>query len=421
MKVKDTYFTDDSGEPLFWLADTAWNTALRSDEDDWRKYLAVRAEQGFTVIQFVATQWRGCTQPLHGLIFEEKDGRFQINHRALAKIGRFIELINEYKMVAAPVMLWAWGKEDPGQTLSESSAVEICREMVKQWQKYEVVWFLAGDGNYTSDEVSGRWCRIGRQVFNDYPDAVATMHPCGVNWIGDIFADEPWFSFVGIQSGHGDSADHLKWLLNGPYANEWKKIKMPFINMEPNYEEHPAYHSGAFFTDYHVRRASYWSLLSAPTAGVSYGHNAIWPWNSVSGGDAEGHHFKTPIAAWHERLKTSGTDSMTIMKKIFSKIPWFNLLPAPSLLEWQPGNSNIDNFVSIAADREMNIIVVYSPCGGMVQLKNDFPLHDKKLFWVNPRNGLWAQIKQKFIEPSDIYCFNSPDDNDWLLVIRKET
>jgi len=53
------YLIHEDGTPFFWLADTAWNGVIKSTLDEWREYLSFRRRQGFTVIQFVLTHWRG--------------------------------------------------------------------------------------------------------------------------------------------------------------------------------------------------------------------------------------------------------------------------------------------------------------------------------------------------------------------------
>ncbi|MEZ4664190.1 MAG: DUF4038 domain-containing protein [Caldilineaceae bacterium] len=52
--------------------------------------------------------------------------------------------------------------------------------------------------------------------------------------------------------------------------------------MEPPYENHVAYQSGQPHDAHSVRRAMYWSLLNAPTAGVTYGGHGVWGWDDGS-------------------------------------------------------------------------------------------------------------------------------------------
>ena len=59
LKISDNrrYLTDENGDPFFYLGDTAWELFHRLDREEADYYLETRAEQGFTVIQAVATRY----------------------------------------------------------------------------------------------------------------------------------------------------------------------------------------------------------------------------------------------------------------------------------------------------------------------------------------------------------------------------
>ncbi|MBD3292812.1 MAG: DUF4038 domain-containing protein, partial [Armatimonadia bacterium] len=162
------YLERSDGTPLFWLADTAWNGALRATDDDWVQFLALRREQGFTAVQFVTTQWRGWPE---ARIFDDADG-LDVSLPAYQRLDRMLAMVNEHGLVAAPVMLWTLTESDPGQTLSEDNAVRLCRYMVARWGAYDVVWLLGGDGRY--QDTYERWRRIGRAVFGDHSERLVT-------------------------------------------------------------------------------------------------------------------------------------------------------------------------------------------------------------------------------------------------------
>src|SRR5690606_28082682 len=113
-------------------------------------------------------------------------------------------------------------------------------------------WFWGGDGLYHQDPKRWRW--IGAAVFGDaregYHDqserAVTTLHPGGGLWVAEEFRDEPWYDFVGYQSGHG--GESFRWIYDGPPSREWDKAwTKPVINLEPCYEEHLQYGSEKAF------------------------------------------------------------------------------------------------------------------------------------------------------------------------------
>jgi hypothetical protein len=329
MKTSHHHIIGTDGQPFFWLADTAWNLWCRGTPDEWDTYLAARKRQGFTAIQFVAGWWRGCSQPIHGKTFDVVDGELIFDEKALRSLDLLMQKIRDAGLVASPVMLWTLMNYDPGQVLSEEQCIEVGRRLLERYDADNVVWLLGGDGNYTAPQVEARWKRIGRAVFADQPDAMATLHPCGVTWVGDAFAAEPWYRLATIQSGHGARENNLRFLVSGDYASAWTRLDMPFINLEPNYENARSYGDRKHLTAYHVRRASHWSLLVAPPAGVTFGINSIWIWASSPNETAERHENAWVGQPWHQELDTPGARSMTVLRAFFESLPWTRLKPAP--------------------------------------------------------------------------------------------
>ncbi len=410
-------FAHADGTPLFWLADTAWNGVIRSREPDWRRYLQTRREQGFTVIQFVATQWRGCTRDPLGETAYAGTERITLNPGFFQRLDPKVAAIGAAGLVAAPVMLWSIGEQDPGQALAEADAVRLARYLAARWGAYPVAWMLAGDGEYRGERAE-RWRRIGRAVFGDRHDNPVTMHPGGQRWVGDEFRREPWFDFIGYQSGHGSSPEHLRWLVAGPPATDWRNDPpRPVVNLEPNYEAHPSYHIARHFTDHEVRRAAYWSLLVAPPAGVTYGHNAIWTWPEQPE-VPEGHPKLGTVEPWHAGLNTPGVRSMTVLRRFFESLPrpWAQLRPAPDLLAEQPGDRDPEHFVAAALTEGGDLAVAYLPVGGAVRVRSEALPRPATARWFDPRTGAWTAAGMAG-GPEGPHHFTAPGDDDWVLCV----
>ncbi len=410
LKLSDNrrYLTQDEGTPFFWLADTAWNGVLRADPDDWHRYLQMRQNQHFTVIQFVATQWRGSTtDPTGNTAFSTTDP-IQINPTFFQRLDNKVQAINHYGMLACPVMLWANLPEDPGLLLSKEGCIVLARYQQARWGAYQVAWILGGDSRYEKGQ-SQRWKEVGRAVFDQPYRRLVTMHPVGANWSPAEFRGESWFDIIGYQSGHSESDEHRQWLTTGPPSSDWQtEPPHPIINLEPNYEYHPSYETGHFFTDHDIRRTAYWSLLVSPTAGITFGHNSIWVWREDEG-EAEGHRLDN-VMPWYYGLETPGTESMTALKYIFMKFEWWTLLPAPELLAVQPGSKDVRWFIAVASNANRSEIIIYSPLGGTIAFKPEGLDNVRKSRWINPRTGI-ANGFVEIVQPE----FQTPDQQDWVL------
>ena len=410
-------FVRANGEPWFWLADTAWNGVLRSTDEQWQRYLDTRQRQRFTAVQFVAGPWRGCSRPEIGQPWRLEEGHLVVDPDVFAKIDRKLAAVNEHGLVAAPVMLWAFDADDPGQNFSEEDALTLCRYLLARWGACDVVWLLGGDGNYTG-QAARRWQDLGQEVFADRPEQIVTLHPQGLHWYFEDYRDQPWLSFVSIQSGHGGADTDLNWLTTGPWATDWPGIERPMVNLEPNYEGAKDYHSDLVYDAYHVRRAAYWSLMTVPTAGITYGNNAIRIWPPKHAEQAEGHAESWRAEPWHTGLESEGITSMTVLRDILDRLPWPQLHPAPARLAFQPGREDPNRFIACAASADGECVVAYSPAGDAVTLTPDALAPHAKCQWVDPRDGHTQPA-----EPSATNTFPPPDsdaDRDWLLVARGE-
>ena len=323
------HFEHADGTPFLWLVDTAWNGALKSTRRDWERYLDNRAAKGFTGVQFVVTQWRTAYTNAEGQVAYTGSDKIAIRPELFRRIDQRVDAVGAKGLLAVPVLLWTLGQRqhNPGQ-LPESQAIRLARYMVARYGANHVAWFLPGDGNYFGERAD-RWKRIGRAVFDTGDHAPVFLHPQGMQWPYDAFLGERWLSAFGYQSGHGDDDRTLAWLHSGPPALKWsRKPIRPVINLEPPYEDHVAYQSRQRHTDYSVRRALYWSMLNAPTAGTSYGAHGVWSWESTPKEPQE--HGGTGVAKpWFEAMDLPGSFQLKHLSDLFTSLRWWQLRPDP--------------------------------------------------------------------------------------------
>jgi hypothetical protein len=422
--------------PFFWLGNTAWNAVMTAEEADWNAYLRLRRQQGFAAIQFVSTQFRALTVGQRGLTAFEGTERIRLRPEFFRRMDPKVDAINAHGMIAVPVALWAFGPGDPGQALAEADAIRLARYLLARWGAHQTIWILGSDGPFSGDDAE-RWRRIGRAAFGDRHDRLVTMLPRGLVWLGNEFRHEDWFDVAGYQSGHGDAPHDLRWLVLGPPARDWcTEPVRPSINLEPNFEGHLSYQGRTRFTDYHVRRAAYWSLLVAPPAGWIYANNPTWVWSEETT-VPEDHPHLGPVEPWREGLTTPGLRSMEVLRRLFDDLPWWRLRPAPELLTEQPGERDPRLFVAAARTVEGTLVLVYlpgaglsdaayltpawiarSPSGGHILRLDTSGLRRPAVArWCDPRNG--ARFDAARVTGA-IDTFVAPDNDDWLLLIEQE-
>ena len=405
------------GSPFFWTACTAWNGGLKSTEEEWDIYLQDRADNNYNVIQLVATQWRGGDANIHGQTAFEGSGRISVNPEFFQHLDKKVDKINEYGMVAAPVLLWALpfgtGRHlSPGYYLPHEEAILLAKYIVARYGGNQVVWFLGGDGRYV-DEYEQKWKNIGRSVFGEEHPGLVAQHPHGRSWIGDVYVKEDWLDIIGYQSSHSSEAPTVDWINKGPMAEEWSKMPpRPIMNLEPIYEE-----IRKNTTARDVRNASYWSLFATPISGITYGANGIWPW--LRDGEKILNHGDAPwTSTWHESLTLPGGIQIGYLSEFIQKYEWWNLKPAHrELLVEQPGDKVFNHFISVVKSDDYKTILAYIPVKSTFKLYNPLMIaYDSQ--WFNPSTNKYSEVER--LSNDGILELTSPEDDDMLLVLTKK-
>lgn len=422
------HLVDSAGTPFFWMADTAWNGPLRASAADWQTYLEDRRNKEFTVIQFVTTQWRAAETDEQRQVAFSGSRTLQVHPDFYRRLDQRVDAINEAGLVAAPVLLWALPGDRPGWSpgvdLPEDQLILLARYSVARYGAHRVVWILSGDGDYRGERAE-KWIRIGRAVFGNGTvgaDRLVTMHPMGRHWVADEFRQEDWYGFVGYQSGHGDSEDALRWLVQGPPALQWNQPPLlPVINLEPNYEGHVGYTHKRVIDAHAVRRAAYWSLLVTPPAGVSYGAHGIWSWNLEKGTPLH-HPGSGEALPWYEALQLPGSAQMHSLARLFTSLEWWRLRPAPELLASQPGEEDPRHFVPAALSESGRWALLYLPERLSLSLNLEWLPDTSTVRWFNPRTGEWEQDKAPAgVRLGPPKTFTPPSDGDWILWIGPQS
>jgi hypothetical protein len=403
------------GTLFFWLADTAWTGPALSARDDWDTYLDDRAKKHFSAVQFnTLCPWRAAPADADGKTAFTGERLVRINPDYFRRLDARIDAINARGLVAAPVLIWANKADDPGNALPEADIVKLLRYQVARYGAHHVLWILAGDNDYKGAK-GEKWRRVGAAVFGDnrHPAPVAS-HPTGMNWPWADWRDEGWLTVLGYQSGHGDSPETLRWLHSGPPADGWHKAPArPVLNLEPPYEDHLAYQSRKPHGAYNVRRAVYWSLLSTPTAGVSYGAHGVWSWQTRPGEEPRDHKGTGAAKTWREAMDLPGSTHMKHAADLFASLEWWRLRPYQDLLAGQPGGDDPAKHVAAASADDGDLAVLYLPVGGEVRLKADRLTEGLKAEWFDPRTGKRKDAK------GDAGKYRAPDEQDWVLVFRR--
>lgn len=410
------YITHPDGTPFFYLGCTAWNGAMRSTDDEWKRYLSHRKKHHYTVIQFVTTQWRGLpAEVLEDVAFTGRD-TLTINPVFFQNLDKKIGQINREGLVAAPVMLWAWGGSgNPGIDLPIPSAIKLAKYLKARYDAYHVIWNLGGDGNFTGNDEE-KWKQIGRAVFGEghARQSMVTLHTGGFKWYARAYDEEPWLDMVSYQTGHANSESAVRWKTEGPVVSDWRGLTpRPIIDTEPVYEG-----QGDRENDYEVRKSILWSIFSAPVAGVGYGAWSTWPWLRV-GEKSYNHGMKEPSKySWEDGIKSKASLQVGLLRLFFSRFNWWELKPLQNALLAQSGGDDIFHRVLMLADADTRTMMAYLPIAQTIKIKHEDPTLLQNAQWYYPATGSYETAN--LIRGVDFIEATSNSDTDAILILTSK-
>ena len=206
------------------------------------------------------------------------------------------------------------------------------------------------------------------------------------------------------------------WLLEGPLTTAWtNQPYRPFLNLEPPYENHLAYQSKEPHTPESVRRAVYWSLLSAPTAGVTYGGHGVWGWDDGSKPPTDHPNTGTPLP-WKKALTMPGAEQMGFLADFMTSIDWWRLRPTPNIVVNQPGKTTPKKFVVAASTDQRDVVLLYVPEERTVEVLLESLPSSPQITWFNPRTG--EKSPAVAVVTANTCQFPTPSEGDWIMWMK---
>ncbi len=414
------YLEHDDGTPFFYLGDTAWQLFHRLNREEADRYLADRAEKGFTVIQAVVlAELGGLDDPNpygHTPLVERDPTR--PNEAYFQHIDYIVDRTESLGLVVG--MLPTWGSHWKGRGIfTPENARAFGRFLGERYRGKPIIWILGGDHN---PDTAGERAIIETMAHGikegDGGRHLMTFHPRGPGLSSDYFHQADWLDFNMFQSSHA-ARDHDTGLF---VEHDYRLTPVkPTLDGEPRYEAIPVgfYNTGADrdlrFDDYDVRQAAYWSLL-AGACGHTYGNNNVWQmWQP---GRKPVIWASTP---WYEALDHPGATQMAYVRRLFESRPFEKLVPDQSILLDGPIHGGAKVRAARASDG--SFVFVYSPRGEPFTVRvNVIRTHRIRQSWFDPRTGAARPLHttdtpgfQSFVPPT------SGRGHDWILVLDDAT
>jgi hypothetical protein len=425
------FFTDQNGNPFFWLGDTGWLLFSKLNREEAEKYLEDRRKKGYTVIQVMVLHSvaavnvygdsalinKNVAHPLStpGSSFSNPDQYDYWDH-----IDYIVDLAAKKGLYMA--MVAVWGSNVKAGWVSRNDAVTYAKWLADRYKnKWNIIWVNGGDTKGSDSTTT--WRNIGRTFQANDPYHLVCFHPFGRTSSSEYFPNEDWLDFNMFQSGHKSydldtsKAEHSFGPDNYRFVNIDYNLKptKPTLDGEPSYELIPhGLHDTTqpYWQANDVRRYGYWSVF-AGAAGHTYGHNSVMQMHKPTDkGSAYG-----SKKYWYDALNDSGAQQMVYLKKLMLSKPYFERVPDQSLILGGQG----EKYNYIAATRGNNYAFIYDYTGKPFEVAMGKIAGAKvKASWYSPRDGSKKAIgsfvnkgSRKFDPPG-----GQKDGNDWVLILE---
>jgi hypothetical protein len=361
------HFVTASGEPFFWLGDTAWPLFAQYSKEEAEAYLTNRGQKGFTVIQGVLA-WSGGTGfegaapgPNYASDRPWLDGPAKPNEAYFRHVDSLLSYAAQQGLILAMLPTWGYYVNE-AKTFNPENARAYGRWLGARYQDTpNLIWVNGGDRIPTGCEEV--WRALGRGLREGDGGAhLITYHPCGWRHSAQFFHSDDWLDFNMIET----------W-------TEWAKVypavltdtlltpAKPVVLGEGAYENGPEYPLGPI-TPLIARRQAWWAFMAGGY--ITYGQDRMWRMGP----------------GWAETFDTPGAAHMGVFRQIATSRPWQQSVPDQGLFASGVSSERTLNTAIRSVDSDWAMVYLASQCH--VLLHPDKILTKQvKVTWVDPRSG----------------------------------
>jgi hypothetical protein len=418
------YLVADTGQPFFYLGDTAWELFHRLNREDTERYLQDRADKGFTVIQAVVlAEFDGLKVPnAYGHLPLQNLDPLQPNEEYFRHVDWVVQKANSLNLYIGLLPTWGdkWNKKwglGP-EIFTPQNAGAYGEWLGRRYQDAGVIWIVGGDRpveNETHKEIIR--ALAGGLRRGDGGAHLITFHPTGGSGSSQPFQHEDWLDFNMRQNGH---VIEFTGRYDQTRADYDRTPTKPVLDGEPVYEGHPVSfnanqlgHSVAA----DIRRTFYWDVFSG-ACGHTYGHHSVWAMHTAGRKPVN-----APLMFWPEALQEPGAAQVGFGRRLIESRPFLTRVPDDSVLVTGeiptliPG-AGTRRFVA-TRDTKGSYAMIYVPVGRTFKVRMDKITGNKvEAWWFNPRDGKASRVGTFENQGEREFTPPTPGELlDWVLVL----
>ena len=405
-----------TGDPIFILADTAWNiNALTFEEID--VYLGNRAGHGFNAVMFALDF---SPQADKANVYGEQayigPDNTDLNPAYFDYCDYIVNKCLEFGIYPMLVSMWSGTHAGIMNFYSTEQLHTLGKKLGERYKAHKNVIFIAG-GEGTPPyvdiehvEALGSGLKEGCEGNN-----LVITHPCGEHSTSEFFKDSSWLDFYmnQVKSGTGSDFNDVPYYVSRDY--NLSPVK-PTITGENRYESGNS-------EDPVIQRNPLYLSVFAGAFGHAYGHNALWQMTPHTAQPWMLEGWNPGVAKWTEALDTEAVRQLKHIKTLLYSRPYLERIPDQSLVLSGQGEE-IKDRVQATRDGTQGLddatyIMAYIGSSKTITLKTSVICDDTlNAFWFDPRTGAFEVIQKGFLKPEAYTLDKRSDGLDWVVVIE---
>ncbi|HVV70909.1 MAG TPA: glycoside hydrolase family 140 protein [Verrucomicrobiae bacterium] len=426
LKVSENhrFLVTQSGQPFFWLGDTAWELFHRLNREDAEYYLRDRARKGFTVIQAVVLpELDGLADPnAYGQLPLLSNDPLRPNEEYFKHVDWIVSHANALGLYIGMLPTWGdkWNKRWGAgpEVFTPQNAAAYGEWLARRYRNAGLVWILGGDRAVENDQQREILRALAEGLRKgDGGSHLITFHPTGGAGSAQWFHTESWLDFNMRQNGHGaEFTGHY----DQTQVDYERTPAKPVLDGEPIYEDHPISFDAKKFghsVAADVRRALYWDLFEG-ACGHTYGHHSVWQMWATNRAP-----INNPLMPWREALDRPGAWQMHHAKDLLLSRPFLTRIPDDNVIVTDRVSTSVPGagryrFVA-TRDTEGTYAMVYVPVNRRFKVRLDVIRGPRvRAWWFNPRSGSATRFGE--FDRAEVRAFEPPNPDeglDWVLVL----
>jgi len=396
------YLVDQNNNPFFYSADTAWVSVSRLTVTDAKRYIDIKAAQGFSALQCSLTVWGRDQAGDKGSPFNGAD-LTQPNAAYWSDVDQILDYANSRGML---IVLWPLWMADNGGWAGGSAPSTGSMSTYGTWlgnryrNRGHIMWALGGDEQY--EQISPQIDAIASALNAADANHLITYHP---RWDNYNLRTQSWLDWNSIQ--HNDNNSPMCYELARTGYDLTSPTK-PFLNSEPPY--YPDTAMGNTTSVQRNRQNGWWSMLGG-SMGVVYGGTRYGTWNIGGSGQYD----------WVGAADKTGLHTGNI-GKILTQFHWERLVPdwGSSVVTSSRGTYGSTDYRAVGRASDGSVIAVYLPSGGNVTVAlSQLSASGTAQFFDVANGNSVSSVNvnnfgtQVFTPPGN----NSDNGSDWVLIL----